>query len=198
MSRFLLVLFCSISMAYACGPDSLSKMSTVSGTSPIHHLTKHLVKNSIPNKQIDAELEAIINEFRQDLDEHNVAYDSSKFNRLKIVSVVERLPKTKHQNAVAICRKVKKKNVGGLGPASYSWLEIKIDREHYEKYKEKDRDQKKLKILLYHELGHCILDLLHLPQDKVGIMSLNIGKIQDPENFSLYVDEMFAGVGENL
>ena len=195
MLKLLLNMLLVISCAYACGPDSISKLSTSFGPSEPYHLSKSLIKNSIPSKQIDAELEVIIEEFRADLDSYNVDYDASQFNRLKIVSVVEELPQTHHQDAVAICRKIKKTNVNGIGPDSYSWLEIKIDRDHYNKYKSENSN--KLKILLYHELGHCILDLHHLPNDEVGIMSLNIGKIKDPDNFSYYVDEMFIKVGES-
>ncbi|MFK7827173.1 MAG: hypothetical protein AB8G05_23720 [Oligoflexales bacterium] len=192
MLKFLLLFSVLITGGYACGPGSMGMLSTTYGPSVPYHISKGLVKNSIPNKEIDADLNGIISEFRKDLDLHKVSYDSNKFNLLKVVTVVSELPKTYHEDSVAICRKVKKKNTGLLGKTSYSWLEIKIDQKSYEKYK--IADDNKLKILLYHELGHCILDLHHLPNNSIGIMSANIAKIKDPQNFSSYVDKMFTPV----
>lgn len=192
MLKFYLMFLPVVVMTYACGPGSVGVLSSNYGPSKPYQLAKGLLKNSIPNKQIDADFVDIIAEFRADLDLHKVSYDPQKFDLLKVVTVVDKLPQTHRKDAVAICRKIKKKNVGILGTTSYSWLEINVDQEHY--LKQKNKDKNKLKILLYHELGHCILDLHHLPENEVGIMSLNVGKIQDPENFAYYVDRMFHPV----
>ena len=194
MLRFVILLLFKLSGAYACGPGSMGKLSTTYGPSLPYQVSKGLVKNSIPNRNIDADFKDIISEFRKDLELHKVTYDATKFDLLKVVTVVDEMPKNYHKDAVAICRKVKKKNKGFFGTRSYSWLEIKVDKESYLNYKQ--HDENKLKILLYHELGHCILDLHHLPQDTVGIMSANIAKIRDPENFTSYVDKMFSVVDE--
>ena len=100
---------------------------------------------------IDERLEAYYDEFMQDADRLNI--DMSKFKTIDSMSIVEDFEDDPEvsEEAIGICI---------LTPASRT-IEIKAST----------MDDDILKAIVYHELGHCVLNLGHHDGDELNIMN---------------------------
>ncbi|NRA45963.1 MAG: hypothetical protein HRU09_13505 [Oligoflexales bacterium] len=79
---------------------------------------------------------------------------------------------------------------------TYIWQEIKILRPHFEE--SLIEHPNKAKIVVYHELGHCILGLNHSTNHQLGIMSEKLDGITGYENFDEYVEEMMSSAQQKF
>ena len=143
-----------------------------------------------PDRYVHPDLTELVDQFRADAEARQVD-TSAGFGKLRIINFVDSLVTSKkvdgsHSRAIGVCKYYKSKYVRGV-----YWREIYLERSVYEKTIEKN--PKFFEALVYHELGHCVLDLEHVTKwssimhSKVPPFSSEKFKVKWPE----MVDELF-------
>lgn len=151
----------------------------------------------IPEKNHDPKLAFYLEDFIQDAKERNRTVDAKALDSLKVIKYVDKLSRSNDKRVVATCNNyfVKGKKIT-LERYSKRWREIEVLKKEAEAFSA--GNEVYLRMLLYHELFHCLYHKGHLPDvynDKklYGIMSETLStKNKEPvENWHGMLDELF-------
>lgn len=115
-----------------------------------------------PNTSVDAELSHYLNQFVEDAKERGRKVSANNLGRLRVVKFVEKLSRASGPNVVATCNSyyLKKPTLSG-GGKPVRWKEIEVHRDGAEAFR--DGEELRFKMIMYHELFHCLFNRGHLP-----------------------------------
>ncbi|NRA46819.1 MAG: hypothetical protein HRU09_17870 [Oligoflexales bacterium] len=129
-----------------------------------------------PDVFIDVELSHYVSEFVEDAKARGRDISSNSLGRLRVIKFVDKLSQASGPGVVASCNSYfLKKPTVGCGGKPVRWKEIEVLRDGAEAFR--DGEELRFKMLMYHELFHCLFNRGHLPEfdqsgnELYGIMS---------------------------
>lgn len=133
----------------------------------------------------DAGFSPVLAEFRQDATDRGIPLD--RWDQLRVVKWVDHLP----EERLGLCTRqgIQSEDIAKYG--GY-WTEIRVHHQI------SNQPPILLKALLYHELGHCVLDLNHTTQYPYRLMSPNAeSDTWIAANWISLVDDLFQSATSN-
>jgi hypothetical protein len=137
----------------------------------------------MPARNIDDRLAHYIDDFVADAGSYGRVVAEDRLGELRVFTFVDNIGAQKQHYGQAVstadsdlvgsCATLRQQDDVGLGHAEYAvktydWREIWLDRSYEDQV---ENGTMALKELVYHELGHCLLDLIHAPSTPHEIMS---------------------------
>lgn len=137
--------------------------------------------SSMPDRYMDARLQFYLDEFVTDARNHGVTIDSDREDSLRVLKFVDNVDDEKQSRGQAVsaeagtigtCASFEEQKTFNAGFKSiktdaYDWNEVWIDND----LAAVTSHPLALKELIYHELGHCLLNLEHVQAKPHKIMS---------------------------
>ena len=116
-----------------------------------------------PDVFIDVELAHYLNGFIEDAKSRGRNISANNIGRLRVIKYVDKLSRASGPNVVASCNSyyLTKPKIGG-GSNAIRWKEIEVHRDGSEAFR--DGEELRFKMLIYHELFHCLFNRGHLPE----------------------------------
>ena len=116
-----------------------------------------------PDIFVDAQLSHYVTEFIEDAKTRGRDVSSNSVGRLRVIKFVDKLSQASGPNVVASCNSyfLKKPTVSG-GGKPVRWKEIEVHRDGAEAFR--GGEELRFKMLIYHELFHCLFNRGHLPE----------------------------------
>lgn len=150
----------------------------------------------IPTIERDDRLEPILYDFIDQAEVYGVKVPKTQVDKIRKMVFVKRFSKKTNPKAIAVCHRYNYKErsvIGGKAIVKFNWFNIEVHQAKAKRLAGNNRTL--LKKIIFHELGHCLLNKGHLPKNKKGIMAAVFGdnvKIED--RWTDLVEDMFTNL----